>query len=61
MIEQLPIEERWKRVCLSNMELRGGLLDIITLCDAIAKGEKEYNSIENLIIDIKAIAKGTLK
>lgn len=61
MLEQIPIEERWKRVCVSNMELRGGLLDVITLCDFVLKEEKEYNNIKCFAIDIQAIARGALK
>lgn len=61
MIEQLPLEERWKRVCVSNMELRGGLRDVMTLCDFVLKDEKEYSNIKCFAIDIQAIVRGALK
>ena len=61
MIEQTPLEERWKLVCQSNMKMKGDLLDIDRLCNKVISEDITYTNIKCLAIDIQALVRKALK
>lgn len=61
MIEQTPLEERWKLVCQSNMKIKGDLLDIDKLCNKVINEDISYTNIKCFAIDIQAMIRKALK
>ena len=61
MIEQTPLEERWKLICQSNMKMKGDLLDIDRLCNKVISDEHNYTNIKCFAIDIQALIRKALK
>ena len=58
--EILPLGERYKMACTDNMNLRGGLRDIIVYCDKIKNGEI-VGTLDYLIDTISNIASEVLR